>query len=433
MRAEDMEYDGMDDDTLGETYGCSPATLAKARRDVRRGSQRMSAIVGRRSALGSRLSLLPGFSSSESKHELQAKLGLGDLPFSDYERLQSLGQGTYGTAWLLRSPTTGVLVVGKEVPVDGQGSSGRTLAATVENEVRILSALHHPNIVAYYGAFRPSHGRLTIVMEYCDGGSLGEALDDCVELGFHLSRLTALRWARQLVEALAHLHHKRVLHRDLKTTNVFLSGPDPSRLAKKHDGLQGGWQEMRTVKLGDFGVSRALSNRTVLAETVCGTPYYMAPELMCGEPYETSADIWALGVILFEMITLVRPFAADNMGALVVMIMQGNYDEEALEASPHDPVLLEYASPSGLLARDITARPAANQLIQRLRDAEAREVIVVKQAAKEAVARGGAGVAPDMSPPSTEASPSPNVIDDSGTVNRGGEGVGVEVIFSNYK
>ena len=68
------------------------------------------------------------------------KRQLGDLPFSDYERLQSLGQGTYGTAWLLRSPTTGVLVVGKEVPVDGQGSSGRTLAATVENEVSALGS-----------------------------------------------------------------------------------------------------------------------------------------------------------------------------------------------------------------------------------------------------------------------------------------------------
>jgi serine/threonine protein kinase len=324
----------------------SPAVHRKVRHVAPRNSywqNRMSAIVGRRSTLGSRLSMLPGFSSSTSNHELQRKVGLGTEPFAEYERLKLLGQGTYGSAWLLRSPTTGILVVGKEVPVDGPGSAGRTLSATVENEVmlpppspactqhsapspdalwlpqcagawrairhrrklavrtcitptsqvRILSALNHPSVVAYYGAFRPSEGRLTIVMEHCDGGSLGDALDECVELGFHLARLTALRWARQLSEALAHLHQKRVLHRDLKTTNVFLSSPDASRLpGGAAGGLAGGWQEMRVVKLGDFGVSRALSHWTILAETVCGTPYYMAPELMCGQAYETSADNW---------------------------------------------------------------------------------------------------------------------------------------------
>lgn len=252
-------------------------------------------------------------------------------------------------------------------------------------QVRILSGLSHPNVVAYYGAFRPAEGRLTIVMEHCDGGSLGDALDECVELGFHLARLTAIRWARQLSEALAHLHEKRVLHRDLKTTNIFLSSPDASRLAGGTAGaLAGGWQEMRVVKLGDFGVSRALSHRTILAETVCGTPYYMAPELMRGQAYETSADGWALGVIFFEMITLVRPFAADNIGALVVMITSGEYDAEALETSPHHEILRHFASSEALLALETISRPEVVQLIQPLRDAEAVEVLAAEKAAATA-------------------------------------------------
>jgi NIMA (never in mitosis gene a)-related kinase len=253
--------------------------------------------------------------------------------------------------------------------------------------VRILSGLNHPSVVAYYGAFRPSEGWLTIVMEHCDGGSLGDALDECVELGFHLARLTALRWARQLSEALAHLHEKRVLHRDLKTTNVFLSSPDASRSMGGVAGvLAGGWQETRVIKLGDFGVSRALSHRTILAQTVCGTPYYMAPELMRGQAYETSADAWALGVIFFEMITLVRPFAADNMGALVVTITTGQYDAEALETSPHHEILRHFASPEALLAQATISRPDAIQLIQPLMDAEAVEAQAAEAAAAGTIA-----------------------------------------------
>jgi len=135
------ETDGWDEASSTSTQPSathSPAVHRRPRRVAQRNSpwrNRMSTIVGRRSRLGSRLSMLPGFSSATSNHELQKKVGLGDAPFSEYERLRLLGQGTYGSAWLLRSPTTGILVVGKEMSVDGPGNTGRTLAAIVENEV----------------------------------------------------------------------------------------------------------------------------------------------------------------------------------------------------------------------------------------------------------------------------------------------------------
>jgi hypothetical protein len=137
--ASNAEADGWEE-TSGGTLPSrsSPEVRRNARRAAQRNSywhNRMSAIVGRRSGQGSRLSMLPGFSSATSDHELQRRVGLGDEPFAEYERLRLLGQGTYGSAWLMRSPTTGILVVGKEVPVDGTGSAGRTLAAIVENEV----------------------------------------------------------------------------------------------------------------------------------------------------------------------------------------------------------------------------------------------------------------------------------------------------------
>ena len=120
-----------------------------------------------------------------------------------------------------------------------------------------------------------------------------------------------------------HAHH--VLHRDLKTENVFLTSADD-------------------IKLGDFGISRALSTRTNLAQTVCGTPYYLSPELVKGLPYGPPSDMWALGVVLFELLTLQLPFSGDNMAALVLNIAQGVYNAEALAASPHPVSLASHPS-----------------------------------------------------------------------------------------
>ena len=123
-----------------------------------------------------------------------------------------------------------------------------------------------------------------------------------VATGGRLADATLLDWFVQMALALQYLHTRRILHRDLKTANVFLT-------------------RAGIVKLGDFGVSRVLSATSELAKTFVGTPYYLSPELLQNEPYGAATDVWALGVIFFEMVSLRHPFEANNFASLAHKIL----------------------------------------------------------------------------------------------------------------
>ena len=106
-----------------------------------------------------------------------------------------------------------------------------------------------------------------------------------------------------------HIHDRRILHRDLKTQNLFIN----VNAGKK------------TIKIGDFGVSKILSSTMECAKTAIGTPYYLSPELCNNQGYNNKSDIWALGCILYEICTLNHTFEAANMKMLIVKILEGRY------------------------------------------------------------------------------------------------------------
>jgi serine/threonine protein kinase len=112
------------------------------------------------------------------------------------------------------------------------------------------------------------------------------------------------------------IHSKNILHRDLKLQNMFLTKDN-------------------ILKLGDFGVARSLGENSDFASTMCGTPYYMAPEVWRGQPYNSKADIFALGIALYELCTFELPFADETMHGLLDKILNqqpppilGDYDED---------------------------------------------------------------------------------------------------------
>jgi NIMA (never in mitosis gene a)-related kinase len=169
-----------------------------------------------------------------------------------------------------------------------------------------LKNLSHPNIVAYKGSLIDK-GILVIIMEFCDVGDLSFHIKMRRAKNEFFTETEIMNWFVQLCLSLEYIHGKKILHRDIKSSNVFLT-------------------RNNTIKLGDFGISKVLENTNDQAITVQGTPYYMSPEVCQNTPYTYKSDIWALGCILYELCTLKHAFNAENLLGLVFKIVQDKQD-----------------------------------------------------------------------------------------------------------
>lgn len=147
---------------------------------------------------------------------------------------------------------------------------------------------------------------LCIVMDYADGGDLYALIGSHKSKKVLMPESEIISIFAQICLAIRHVHSKRILHRDLKTQNVFLT-------------------KQRKVQLGDFGISRVLQNTYDCAKTAIGTPYYLSPEICQEKPYNHKSDVWSLGCILYEMLSLNHAFDAMSMKGLILKIMRGTY------------------------------------------------------------------------------------------------------------
>ncbi|KFQ32455.1 Serine/threonine-protein kinase Nek3, partial [Mesitornis unicolor] len=218
----------------------------------------------------------------------------------EYKVLKILGEGSFGRALLIHHRTSDHKYAMKEIRLPMSSSD-------VENsrkEAVILAKMKHPNIVAYKESFDAA-GHLYIVMEYCDDGDLMQKIKH--QRGKLFSEDTILHWFVQMCLGVKHIHDKRVLHRDIKSKNIFLT--------------QNG-----KIKLGDFGSARLLAHPVSYACTYVGTPYYVPPEIWESVLYNNKSDIWSLGCILYELCTLKYPFQANSWKHLILKICNGSYN-----------------------------------------------------------------------------------------------------------
>ena len=181
----------------------------------------------------------------------------------------------------------------------------------IYNEASIMKKLFHPNIISFKDVFKDTKlDYFYIVMEYANDGDLSKKIKTQKQKTYgdkYFSEEKILQYFDQICRGLQYIHSKNIIHRDIKTQNIFL--------------MKNG-----KVKIGDFGISKALTNTKNNASTIIGTPYYFSPEIINGEPYNYKTDIWSLGVVLYEMCCLKLPFESNNIAQLSIKILRGKYD-----------------------------------------------------------------------------------------------------------
>ncbi|CAE8737174.1 unnamed protein product, partial [Polarella glacialis] len=249
-----------------------------------------------------------------------------------------LGRGSYGQAVLVKERHGGKKCVVKEIDLSRMPAAAQREA---QNEVGVLKSLQHPNIVAYFDAFVEAT-KLYIVMEYADGGDLSASVKKRKADAKHFSEIEALTTFAQCCLALQHVHRKHILHRDLKCQNIFLT-------------LSG------VVKLGDFGIAKVLDHTAAEAITMIGTPIYLAPEVCHSKPYGVKADVWSLGVVLYELLALEPPFAGSNIASLINNIVTGT--PKPVSTALYGEGLRELLSQ--MLNKQPQGRPTVEQVLGR--------------------------------------------------------------------
>lgn len=279
------------------------------------------------------------------------------------QELRKIGEGSFGKAILVQTEDGSKLVC-KMVDVS-QASTKETQDAIKEG--RLLAAFKHPYIVRYRENFI-DNGWLCILMDYCEGGDLAKIIEQAKKKRQQIAEDQVVRWMCQALLALKYIHDKHVLHRDLKSSNFFLS-------------------KSNNLKMGDFGIAKVLSCTAACARTQIGTPYYLSPEVCQEKPYTWPSDIWAMGCILYELCALKVPFDAANISGLVQKICRG--------PTPTIPANYNYSDfvknlCTEMLSRNQSGRPSAETVLQRPRmQSIVKQMLDEAQQAQESASTAG--------------------------------------------
>ncbi|KAL7751607.1 hypothetical protein RI367_003072 [Sorochytrium milnesiophthora] len=213
-----------------------------------------------------------------------------------YTQVRLLSHGGYGDVHLVRHSVTGELRVMKQI---SRRRCARDGLGDPETEAVLLQQLaSHPNILRLHEWYGDTD-HVYLITEYAAGGDLHDFIKARRLQGTPLAEHKVLDLFVQLCLALRAVHGKHLLHRDVKSKNIFLSASH------------------RVVQLGDFGAGKALTATTTFADTSIGTPYYLSPEICTGHRYSYATDVWSLGVVLYELLTYARPFTGTNLSELV--------------------------------------------------------------------------------------------------------------------
>ena len=221
----------------------------------------------------------------------------------NFEIIKKLGSGTFAKVYKVRRKIDNQIYALKKVQILNLSEKQKTNSL---NEIRVLASIKSKYIVNYKEAFLDGmDSTLCLVMEYADKGDLSQLISEHKKSKENFSEKEIWKIFIHLVKGLKSLHDLNILHRDIKSSNIFLFS----------DG---------TAKLGDLNVCKILSKDN-LGKTQAGTPCYAAPEVWMEKPYGLKSDIWSLGCVLYEMVTLKCPFSSNNVVELYNKILISDF------------------------------------------------------------------------------------------------------------
>ena len=260
---------------------------------------------------------------------------------------RELGRGRLGCVYLGQDPVIGRAVALKTLNPELPQFEKNRYSQEFINEARAAGSLSHPNIVTIYDACH-ENGTVYVAMEYLEGAELSHLLEQ--GHSFSTDEVASIAW--KIADALSHAHKRQVIHRDIKPANIFMVGNNQPKLV-------------------DFGISRfphRLTDGVIESDSpatiwsgagILGTPNYMSPQQALGNPVDARTDIYSLGAVMYEMLTGIKPFQADDVGALV---------ERITTRSPIPPHKLNPGIPPRLSA--IVMRAMSRNLDKRYASAE---------------------------------------------------------------
>ena len=257
------------------------------------------------------------------------------MSLNDFEFGIELGKGAFGSVSIVKRKEDQQTYAMKRVKIINLPKKEKDNSF---NEVRLLASLRHKNIIGYKEAFYDEKSStLNIVMEYADDGDLSSKIKYMLKKHLQFEEKSIWSILIQILEGIDYLHKSKIIHRDLKSANIFLT-------------------KKGIVKIGDLNVS--IIAKKNLAVTQTGTPYYAAPEVWENESYNNKCDIWSIGCIIYEMAALHVPFRGTSIHQLYKNIMKGKYTEIPNIYSNDLKNIIKT-----ILCLDPLKRPSANDLL----------------------------------------------------------------------
>ncbi len=261
------------------------------------------------------------------------------MSLKDFEILKDIGTGSFGVVFLVRRLLDNKIYALKRVKLSKLSNKEKINSL---NEVRFLASLSHQNIIAYKESFfEDNSDTLNLVLEYADDGDLQSKIFYQKKIRSYFKEKTIWSYFIQMVKGLKILHDNNVMHRDLKSANIFLM----------KNGI---------CKLGDLNISKLYKDGYLnLKNSQMGTPCYAAPEVWNDKGYSFKSDIWSLGCILYELCTLHLPFGEKNIKEVYFNIMNGEYNNIPNHFSKDLGIIINL-----LLQIDPRKRPTCSDILE---------------------------------------------------------------------